>query len=453
MSHDDSNLDPRKYAPLGRYLQALPASRSSVTLSFANVERIIGTPLPPSATEHHHQWWANQSHGSRAPHWDAAGFKVDGVDLARRQVRFVRKQSRPPRALTLQEVVTELNTLARHHDIGTLPEWRRARHGLTRPPTTSLFFSTVDPNRSWAIHAGGLIELQFNVGFEEAEGQNVFRHGVAFSLQPTRELPDIAPLLPKIERLNEYLRVYPNAFEGLSMWHWQKGRRSENYSVGLIPNELITRDTFIFIGTQQPANEIDVDWILEDFDRLLPLYQFVEGELTFPRPFNATRTFEWTPGNKARAPRTAFTREAISVDKALRHNIVQAALFEHLQSIHGDNASGEQSFANGIRVDVVTRDGDGTKYVYYELKTGLSARSCIREAIGQLLEYSYWPGALMAHRLVIVGEAKYDEEAKVYIEKLRKDFSLPLYYQEFDMKSRRLVWVSRTAGDDLRQLQ
>jgi hypothetical protein len=439
MPDHDTTRDSGKYAPLGRYLQALPASRSDVTLSYADIERIIGEPLPPSATEHHHQWWANRAEGSRAPYWAAAGFKVDGVDLTRRRVRFVRKDVRPPRVLTLQEVVTELNTLAPYHDIGTLPVWRRTRHGLTRVPAATLFFSTVEPDRDWAFHAGGLTELQFNVGFEEIEGQRMFRHGVGFSLQPTRELPDIAPMVPKIERFNEYLRVYPNTFEGLAMWYWHKDHRSENYSVGPIPDKLITRDTFIFLGTQQRANEIDFDWILKDFDRLLPLYQFVEGTQTFPRPSNASPTFEWTPGNKARAPRTKYTREELSVDKALRHNIVQAALFEHLESIHGQNASGEQSFGNGTRVDVATRDGDGTNYVYYELKTGLSARSCIRDAIGQLLEYSYWPGAQLAHRLVVVGEAEYDNEAKSYVKKLRKNFSLPIEYQQFDMKSRSLV--------------
>jgi hypothetical protein len=354
---------------------------------------------------------------------------------------LVRKNALPPVALSLQEVVTRLNTLAPDHDIGTLPQWRKERHGLTRLPSNTLFFSTVDPERDWAFHAGGLTELQFNVGFEDIDGERMFRHGVAFSLQPTREIPDIAPLIPKIERFNEYLRVYPNAFEGLSMWHWHMDRRSENYGVGLIPGELITRDTFIFLGMQQPADAIDVDWILEDFDRLLPLYQYVEGKLeqSFPKQNDTTRTFTWTPGNKARTPRTLYNREALTVDKALRHNQVQAALFEYLQSIHGANASGEQDFGNGTRVDVATRDGDGTKYVYYELKTGLSARSCIRDAIGQLLEYSYWPGAQQAHRLVIVAEAPYDDEAKAYLEKLQKDFLLPIEYRRFDMNSRRLV--------------
>jgi hypothetical protein len=125
------------------------------------------------------------------------------------------------------------------------------------------------------------------------------------------------------------------------------------------------------------------------------------------------------------------------VDKSLRHNIVQAALFDHLESIHGpNNTSGEQDPGIGTSVDVAVKDGES--YTYYELKTGLSAQSCIREAIGQLIEYSFWPGAQRADRLVVVGEPAYDAEARAYIKKLRKDFSLPIEYRQFDIKSGRL---------------
>jgi hypothetical protein len=40
---------------------------------------------------------------------------------------------------------------------------------------------------------------------------------------------------------------------------------------------------------------------------------------------------------------------------------------------------------------------------------------------------------------VIVAEAPYDDQAKAYLEKLQKDFSLPIEYRRFDMNSRRLV--------------
>lgn len=432
--------DDLRYAPLGRHLRALPASQSGITLSFDEIETILGATLPPSAFKHR-QWWANQSGGSRAPHWDAAGFKVDSVDSTRRLVRFVRKNeiAKPPRALSLQEVVTEVNEGALARRIGKVQQWRKDRRGFTKLPSATLFYSKVDKDRDWAFHVGGLSELQFNVGFEPVDGTRTFRHGVAFSLQPTREMPDIDPMVPKIARFNEYLRIYPDAFEELSMWRWPPDdERSANYAVAPIPDELVVRGMFIFVGALQPANAVDVDWILEDFERLLPLYEFVEGTESFPKLTRQKKGFAWAPGNKARVARTRYERSAQTVDKALRHNLVQDALFQHLEGIHGaENTSGELDCGNGTPVDVVVREKD--RYIYFELKIGLSAQSCIREAIGQLMEYSYWPGAQQADRLVVVGEPEYDKDAKAYIKKLRKDFSLPIEYRQFDMKAGRLI--------------
>lgn len=84
-----SSDDKKKYEPLGEYLAALPLTTSETTLSFAQVAQIIGDALPPSATTYP-EWWANQEGGSRAPHWRAAGFKVDHVDLTIKIARFKR---------------------------------------------------------------------------------------------------------------------------------------------------------------------------------------------------------------------------------------------------------------------------------------------------------------------------------------------------------------------------
>jgi hypothetical protein len=132
-----------------------------------------------------------------------------------------------------------------------------------------------------------------------------------------------------------------------------------------------------------------------------------------------------------------YEREALSVDKALRQNIVQAALFDHLQSIHGDNASGEQDF--GMERGSMSLSAIGTT-----TSTSNSRQACPPGAAFGTLSVSswnisYWPGAQQAHMLVIVSEAEYDDEAKTYIERLRKDFLLPIEYRRFDMNLRRLV--------------
>jgi hypothetical protein len=51
--------------------------------------------------------------------------------------------------------------------------------------------------------------------------------------------------------------------------------------------------------------------------------------------------------------------------------------------------------------------------------------------LAQLLEYSFWPGAQRAEKLVIVGEPVLDREAERYINILREQFSLPIEYQQF----------------------
>ena len=94
--------DVMKYAPLRTYLETLSASRSGISLRFEEIETILKARLPKSALEYR-QWWANQSSGSRAPSWLGAGFVVDGVDLNRRSVTFLRDASaarRRKRALT-----------------------------------------------------------------------------------------------------------------------------------------------------------------------------------------------------------------------------------------------------------------------------------------------------------------------------------------------------------------
>jgi hypothetical protein len=212
------------------------------------------------------------------------------VGMARETVRFCRDGSIAPRergrAMSLQEVVTAMNERAQAHAIGGLPEWRKQHKGKRRLPRT-LFYSTVpaaDKNRDYVFHVGGLSELQFNIGFEPVDGVRTFRYGTAFSLQPTQEFPAsevVALLTPKIERFNKYVRVYPAAFKGFQMWHWLKNEgRSETHAVGQIPDEWQKADYFVFIGRLQPADAIDIDAILEDLDRLLPVYEYVEGETT-----------------------------------------------------------------------------------------------------------------------------------------------------------------------------
>lgn len=79
-----------------------------------------------------------------------------------------------------------------------MQECRKELRGFTRLPSATLFYSKVDEDRDWAFHVGGLTELQFNWA------------------------PD--------------------------------GKRSANYAVAPIPDDLVAPGMLISIGTFAEAN-------------------------------------------------------------------------------------------------------------------------------------------------------------------------------------------------------
>ena len=65
---------PRKYQPLADYLAA--QTGEEVTLTFADIERIIGAPLPASA--YMRRFWVNIAHRTKHPSyvWQAVGWRT-----------------------------------------------------------------------------------------------------------------------------------------------------------------------------------------------------------------------------------------------------------------------------------------------------------------------------------------------------------------------------------------
>ncbi len=72
---------PRKYDPLAAYLAGLAADE--VMLTFAEIEAILGTALPPSARAM--PFWVNATDRSRRPAqaraWRRAGWQAAHIDL------------------------------------------------------------------------------------------------------------------------------------------------------------------------------------------------------------------------------------------------------------------------------------------------------------------------------------------------------------------------------------
>jgi hypothetical protein len=76
-----------KYDPLAAYLKQL--RQREITLSFAEIEGVIGSPLPSSAHTYN-AWWANENGATshvQCSAWLLAGYKAH-ADLRIQEVRF-----------------------------------------------------------------------------------------------------------------------------------------------------------------------------------------------------------------------------------------------------------------------------------------------------------------------------------------------------------------------------
>jgi hypothetical protein len=77
-----------KYEPLGEYLKKQGSER--VPMTFAEIERVTGVKLPPSATKHR-PWWSNNPDNSvMTKVWLDAGYESEQVDMAARKLVFRR---------------------------------------------------------------------------------------------------------------------------------------------------------------------------------------------------------------------------------------------------------------------------------------------------------------------------------------------------------------------------
>jgi hypothetical protein len=328
----------------------------------------------------------------------------------------------------LDSIVSEINSLAKTHPIGMLQEIRRELKGLQRLPTQNIFTS-LTTSKEWAFHHGGRRELQFNIGVERLGGADELRYGVAFSLKTSRTLRKIDVLIPKVKLFNDFMQLYPEQYADMLMWHYY-GQRSIDYMPTSIPPELITEGVFIFLGKRRPLERLDYEVILNCLDRLLPLYKYTEGAGALqPISTVTVAPFEFRPGFAPRPPSTTASLAARKLDINLRHNALQEALYHRLADKYGaENVGVELPSGIGTSIDVVVRHKG--KFHFYEIKTAQSPRVCLRQALGQLLEYAFWPGSQEAIRLVVVGESALDQEGTEYLRILKRRFSLPVEYEQ-----------------------
>jgi hypothetical protein len=334
-------------------------------------------------------------------------------------------------------IARKLNALAETHPIGRLPDIRKQLKGLVRHPGRQIFSKQTVFER-WAFHHGGRTELQFNIGDDGTDGKEL-RWGVAFSFTTGPAVHSLDELFQKAAAFNKYLKKNGSSeqFAKMQMWHWDGFADSKPRKPAPISPALMQNGVFVFLGKRKLLSLIDYEQVLTDFDKLLPLYCYVESncqQQTVPPP-TETR-FELIPGCVKKKYATTASPAQCEIEVELRHNRIQQCLHDRLTREFGEeNVFTEQHPCGfGSKIDLIVRRPK--QLLFYEIKTSSTARECIRLAIGQLLEYSYWPGAQQAKKLIVVGEAGLDNEAAEYLHFLRHQLSIPITYEQIKIKKR-----------------
>lgn len=187
----------------------------------------------------------------------------------------------------------------------------------------------------------------------------------------------------------------------------------------------------------------------QEFTRLINThrYQFitVEEGSSFLNPaipiltVERSRTFAFSPRNtqKLLTPRTSERQQkVIEIDPV--HDRIQTGLFNSLVQLYGkDNVSMENDTGMRTRIDIVVQRGG--KHTLYEVKSYPSVIISLRAAIGQLLEYAYWPEPVATlDDMIVVSHLESDRQVQSYLQQLRETSGLKIYYQPFDLKQGRL---------------
>lgn len=161
-------------------------------------------------------------------------------------------------------------------------------------------------------------------------------------------------------------------------------------------------------------------------------YYNLKNKKLEPTLIYANDSFLFRSGhNEGKASKiTAYEKHDTPVN--LLHNKMQSAIYKELAKVHGqENVGTEVSAGMGNRIDLVIKHQEN--YSFYELKTDNSARRCVREGLGQLIEYANFNNDIRIEKFVIVSPNKPTLELEKYLLKIREKFNIPVYYQYFDV--------------------
>lgn len=203
------------------------------------------------------------------------------------------------------------------------------------------------------------------------------------------------------------------------------------FNVRFKPEDLKVNDPYVEIPTDHPVIK-------------MPRYNFTHFWDDFKILVNQGFAFQPDKDSQPASPipelhTKTYMREsrAVELENLLAYISHQLIMFLKLKYGSRNVKAEHLSGSGGSRMDIVVNSGD-EGFIFYEIKTYNSLKTSIREAIGQLLEYSYFPENQNASSLVILTQKHSGAETVEvirYIRHIRSKFGIPVYYQWYDYQN------------------
>lgn len=155
------------------------------------------------------------------------------------------------------------------------------------------------------------------------------------------------------------------------------------------------------------------------------------------------------PLKQGKIPIDVAQRETEANDEHRRlSNLLQQLLpsYGYTQIVHSRSIAYASGKARN-EIDMTATDVQG-RPTFFEIKALPSLDKCIREAMGQLLEYAYWeaPSPPLAMRLLIVTAHPLSSAARCYLQRLSTTFQLPLGYVQVETEKEELYFFEIEEG-------
>ena len=226
--------------------------------------------------------------------------------------------------------------------------------------------------------------------------------------------------LPEME---EQIKASGANPKGFSNW---KG--VDLFNIRFYPSNLKLNDPYFEIPKNHPITE-QSRYAFAFYKDGFNLFQDEEDSFTFTSSTD-------NGGNDSGKPTTkTHIREPKVIEIIYLHEAIRNSLTKELRRKYGkENVTPEHPAGYGAnRIDIVVKDKN--ELDFYEIKTYPTLKTSIRDAIGQLMEYSLWTNQKKAKRLIVITQPHEDfENARIYFKHLRDTYNLPLYYQSYDLE-------------------